>query len=394
MRKTLILFLTITSLFVLVACSNTNTDDPITETEPTTGPTTVETEIATVTTTPSEIGSTTDVLEFSVHIISDEELELLEGYIKINYAQTRATSTDHGHNLIFRFNQPISNFSLLDTDIDMSVLPYGAHAVADIFFELEEVAANTPIVLTDYFLPKMDPRNGFHFVDSDGNEHWYVFGFDHAHQTDPTYNIWMESFSWSRDYGFYARTPDDIHIVQAGDTLFSISQLRNISVEVLQQANNMDTSTDLQIGRWLQIPPEGSELLQEINIKISMIDDNLISELEYDLIAYLNNFAGWHFLFETSNTLYDLRIVTLILCVRPREVGFTHKYLGDFNIAGESSAFLIKNYVEGGTGVAKALRFYDSYGVERTFQIGWSPQNIDGEWVDIWGVTDITHFTN
>jgi len=379
MLKKIILFLAFFGLFALVACSNTNPDEPITETEPT-----VETEVATETRISSDVGTTTDILELSIYIISDEELELLESYVEINYAQARATSTDHGSNLIFRFSQPISDFILLDTEMDT----YGVHVVVDFLATLGEVEANIPIVLTDYFLPRMDPRSGFHFVDSDGNENWYIFGFDHTHQTDPTYNIWAESFSWSRDSGFYARTPDDIHIVQAGDTLFSISQLHNISVEVLQQANHMGVSTDLQIEQMLRIPPEGSELLQEIDIKISMIDDNLISESEYDLIAYLDYPDGWHFLIETSNTLYDLRIVNLRIDVRPTEVIFTHKYLGDFNIAGESSSFLIKNYVEGGTTIIRALRFFDDYGVERTFVFGRS--NKTGES----GISDSTHFTD
>jgi len=179
----------------------------------------------------------------------------------------------------------------------------------------------------------------------------------------------------------------NIHEVLANETLFSISQMHNISVEVLQQANNLDT-TELQIGQLLRIPPEGSELLQEIQFTLTELSENDLSSLDYNLIVYLDHPGGRNFLIETENTLHDLQIVELRLDLPFLEVIFTHESPGDFNLSGEASSLLIRNNMDVGTAISTGLRFIDDHGVERTFIFGFSNKTGESH------IEDRTHFSN
>ena len=143
-------------------------------------------------------------------------------------------------------------------------------------------------------------------------------------------------------------------------------------------------STDLQIGQLLRIPPKGSELLQDIQFTLTVINEEDISSLNYKQAVYIQNRGDNNFLIETENTLYDLRIVQLTLGLEFIGLGFTHQYLGDFNLAGEEASLLIRNYVDHSSRTLLGLRFFDDHGVERTFTIGWGPQNIDGVSKDVW----------
>lgn len=106
-----------------------------------------------------------------------------------------------------------------------------------------------------------------------------------------------------------------LHEVQEGDTLFSISQMHNISAEVLQQANNLDT-TELQIGQLLRIPPEGSELLQDIQFTITVIDEDDIPSLDHTQTVYIGNPGGTNFLIETET--YFIRFACRTISARRR----------------------------------------------------------------------------
>jgi len=50
------------------------------------------------------------------------------------------------------------------------------------------------------------------------------------------------------------------HTIQAGETLFGLSLLYNVPVEVIAAANNLSSVDDLDIGQVLVIPPEGTEV--------------------------------------------------------------------------------------------------------------------------------------
>lgn len=55
------------------------------------------------------------------------------------------------------------------------------------------------------------------------------------------------------------RTAEIIHVVVAGDTLFSLAQQYGVTVEEIAAANNMSNIHSLEVGQELVIPPPGGE---------------------------------------------------------------------------------------------------------------------------------------
>lgn len=55
------------------------------------------------------------------------------------------------------------------------------------------------------------------------------------------------------------RTTEIIHVVVAGDTLFSLAQQYGVTVEEIAAANNMSNIHSLEVGQELVIPPPGGE---------------------------------------------------------------------------------------------------------------------------------------
>ncbi|MCL2610338.1 MAG: LysM peptidoglycan-binding domain-containing protein [Defluviitaleaceae bacterium] len=64
--------------------------------------------------------------------------------------------------------------------------------------------------------------------------------------------------SWAGNTSTPPTTPppsgNGTHVVQAGQTLFSIAQMHNTTVAELQRLNNMGTSTVIQVGQVLRVP--------------------------------------------------------------------------------------------------------------------------------------------
>lgn len=185
----------------------------------------------------------------------------------------------------------------------------------------------------------------------------------------------------------------DFHEVEADETLFSISILHHTTVEILQQINNLGTSTDLRVGQLLRIPPLDFPLQQEVNISLTLIEDDAISN--FDIVKtmdYGNLGGGRNLLFEIENTLYDLRLIRILIGTEAPYSPYviTTQHLGDLNLSGETISFLLQRYVENSF-VVDGLRFIDDSGVERTFTFGWSPYD-SGIWTNegVWIISDAT----
>ena len=114
-------------------------------------------------------------------------------------------------------------------------------------------------------------RNGFIFTDNNGVQRLFVFGLDSNQENEETLIFTeleiegkieipeIEQPSMAEPLPLPTATPETpislptTHVVQIGETLFSISQHFRVSVAQIQQANNMGTSTEISVGQQLNI---------------------------------------------------------------------------------------------------------------------------------------------
>ena len=129
MLKKLMLLLSCVSLLILVACGE---DGGL---------------VATAEPVPEPLPDGSAPFEFWVEIISDDELADLEDYIEVNYAMARNMFITEGLNLRFNFNQPVTNFSI----IEVALLGDGSLAKPDALYEVGNLYPNRPLVMTHYF---------------------------------------------------------------------------------------------------------------------------------------------------------------------------------------------------------------------------------------------------
>ena len=219
MLKKLILLLGCVGLFVLVACGGEGgsamTAEPV-----------------------------SDGFRFSIESINDDEFADLEDYDEVNYAIVRDIFITEGLNLRFDFNQPVTDFSI----IDVVILEDGSFAKTDVLYEVGNLYPDRPLIITHYFgaiawqtlgwnheidllvgadfeidsdlpnledvegmMPEIDPIipdnviipdfgygsmsiSGFYFTSPDGEGQWYILG---QNQIDGTI-IWYP-FDWSHE---------------------------------------------------------------------------------------------------------------------------------------------------------------------------------------------------
>ena len=187
MLKKLMLLLSCISLLTLVACGeeNENEDDSALGTE-------LETELD-----PERIAGDLIELEFSIEMISDDELTELEynsEINEINYGIARDVFVTEGLNLLFNFNLLITDFTL----IEIEFLEDGSAVKTGVLYEVGTLAPDRPLVLTHYHGQGSMPASGFYFAGPDGEENWYVF-----QQSPMDGEIHWWSFDWSHDYGLF-----------------------------------------------------------------------------------------------------------------------------------------------------------------------------------------------
>ena len=87
----------------------------------------------------------------------------------------------------------------------------------------------------------------------------------------------------------------DQYIVQPGDTLGSIAQEYQITLEALMQANALDEASILSVGVVLQIPPINADTLRGSSFKI-IPDSELVNgpaTVQFDLDAFLKKRSGY-----------------------------------------------------------------------------------------------------
>jgi len=284
MLKKLMLLVSCISLLALVACDEEPRTSPSDATEP-------QTSEPVVTRSNDEFV----FFDFSIEILDDEALENLnDNDLKINYAEARDGFVTEGLTLIFNFSHPVSDFTLLETDINEN----GFFVATGILLEIGDLDPENPLILTHYHTQGSVPRSGFYFVDPNGNERWYIL-----HQSSMDGSITWQVFTWSHDYDFYDTNAEPeiedeeeyvYHEVREGETLFSISRLYGTTIETLQVLNELGLSTGIEAGTRLRLPPGSvpdSTLLvnneydedpeAEIGVRIEWLQEALDVYIEY-----------------------------------------------------------------------------------------------------------------
>ena len=115
--------------------------------------------------------------EFKIEMISDDELAYLDDYIELNYTMARDGFITEGLNLLFNFNQSVTNFSL----IEIEFLEDGSFVKTGILYEIGYLEPNRPLVITHYTVAGTMPTSGFHFTGPAGIGEWFTL---HQSQMD------------------------------------------------------------------------------------------------------------------------------------------------------------------------------------------------------------------
>ena len=381
MLKKLIVPFCFLGVLLLIACN------PVVEDETEESPSSEENPSLVEETEPDE----EIVFEFTIEEINDEQLAGLEDYIEVNYADKAATTIAEGINLHFHFNQRVRDFSLIETAITAE----GTFVKSGSLYEVGTLEPEVPLVLTNYFTQGSVPRSGFYFEASDGEGHWFVLSIS---QIDGTI-VWQE-FDWSHDYDLYEESPEtdraDYHIVQEGETLFSIARLYSITIDSLQQLNNLGDSTDISVGQRLNISQNGdtsdapqddgnqSEQISpsDVTFTLEVLEgsfDHIRNSVGFDY-AEARNVAGIdtaiNIAIRTSYHLTDFQVITLDINADYDLVSTGQLYAADS--IDPYMVFIITNYFDiGGSLPHSGFSFVDEQGIRRYFAFGIS--QMDGE---------------
>lgn len=183
--------------------------------------------------------------EFSINLIYEAEIG---NYPAVNYG-------DYGGlNLLFNFNQPVTNFSIINvvltnfgTDDELNFAKTGEAIHVG---HVEDI-----LVLTNYWTLGTFPHLGFTFTNPNGEDVWYTF-----QQSMMDGAIHWQLFDWSHEYELYELDVDTVvvyHTVVAGETMFSISRMYGTNVATILELNDLE-NYDVSVGQVLRMP-DGSE---------------------------------------------------------------------------------------------------------------------------------------
>ena len=234
MLKKLMLMVSCVSLFALVACGDENEIEPV-ETEESDIRTSVE---ETVNENGFDFG-------FFIEILSDEDFAELETCIEVDYAEARGGFINAGLNLIFHFNQPVTDFSFIEIEFreDGSVIQNG------VLYEVGDINPDLTLVLTHYHTQGAVPASGFHFTDLDGVPRWFVLD-----QSQIDASIIWTPFSLNPTYEYYDEDRDVIEEVEIEvnsnrseelEFTFFLERLSDEELELLDHYTPYDYSWDV-----------------------------------------------------------------------------------------------------------------------------------------------------
>lgn len=167
---------------------------------------------------------------------------------------------------------------------------------------------------------------------------------------------------------------EGIHIVAAGETLWSIAQARGVTVFALQQANDLGTSTDIVVGQRLYLSGEGIEVFpipyttpffqgyDLLTMDFAEADDEAARVFQLP-----GNDWGDRVRLKAHQSLTDLELVRSPLYGLNQNIVHDHDPIISLGLdLAEGEALIIENIVWiGGAAVDLAISFTDETGSRR-----------------------------
>ena len=212
MLKRLMLVFGCISLLTLVACAEENGPAYTVKTDP----------------VPIAFGEVEIELEFSVEMISDEELEELKYDYDVNeidYAMARDNFITEGINLHFSFSLPVTDFTIIEIAavfLDAEDEEAGEMTLVKtgVLYEVGDICPDVPFVLTHYFGHGTISASGFYFIGPNGEENWYTL-----QQSPMDGEIVWQTFDWSLDQGLFVFEEYEPEPEPEPEPYFSIREL-------------------------------------------------------------------------------------------------------------------------------------------------------------------------
>ena len=366
MLRKLMLLLSCVSLLALIACGEEGGEDSIVGRDPSVA-----------------IVDGDGIFSFSIEIISDDSLASLERYKEVDYAMARESFITEGFNVLFNFNHPIRNFSL----IDVARSEHGSFVKTNVLHDVGDLVPDSPLVLTYYF---SNGITGFYF-DGPGDEGgWFTFELNSIDG-----EITWGRFDWNHDRELFivdgdfvidpempsleeveGMMPEVDPITEPEELILSITRLVHLDVDGDEEYEDpgMITVDDEGYGFLANVDFE-----QIVNQYDEMYDFDFIHTLDYNLVreargepVNIGEHIGDALLIRTNIPLREFSVISMGNYSIEDEDGFIFIPIETFGIVEyfmPGEAFIIKSYLGLGTLPWSAITFLDDEGIQRHYAI-------------------------
>ena len=363
MLKKLMLVFSCVSLLALIACGEGGVT-PIVGREPT-----------------ETIANGYENFEFSIEIISDDELADLGRYHEVNYAVARESFITEGFNVRFNFNQSIRDFTL----IDVARSEYGSFVKTGVLYEVGDLGPERPLVLTHYF---SNGITGFYFSGSNDEDGWFTFElnpsdgeiswgrFDWSHD--------RELFEVDEDFEIDPDLPDLDEVEGMMPEIDPITEPEEIILSITRLVH-VDEDEEFEDPGMVTVDDEGDGLLANIDFEQMldyyhhMYEFDFTHILDYNLVRQaqghdvnLDEHIGDALLIRTNIPLREFAVVLVGNDTTEDEDGFIFIPMESFGMVDvflPEEAFIIKSYLGSGTLPWSGITFLDEDNVQRYYAI-------------------------
>jgi len=323
-----------------------------------------------------------DVFGFTIEIITDDELADLADYTEVDYGVARDSFITVGFNVLFNFNQPVRNFSLIDT----AHSEYGSVVKTGVLYDVGDLNPDRPLVLTHYFSNGM---TGFYFEGSEGAGGWFTF-----EQNTIDGGITWSRFDWSHDRELFVDEefeldPDmpsleDVEgMMPEVDPIYDPEELI-LSIMRLVHVDE-DDEEEFEDPGMLTVDDEEEGLLANIDFEqmlerydemfdfsdMHVFDYNYVREARGDSVN-LGDQIGDALLIQTNMPLRDFAVILIGNDTLEDEDGIIFIPTETFGMVAEflpGEAFVIKSYFGVGTIPWSGITFLDDEDVQRYYAI-------------------------
>ena len=306
--------------------------------------------------------------EFSIEIISEEELAELDGYATVS------SGVYEGLILIFNFSHPVTDFALINV--------YHTGNGMEKTGIIQEVGRiNDRLIFTNYRGLGTLPHLGFTFTTPNGEEVWYTL-----QQSTMDSSIGWRSFD---EYIVTEVNETDeavYHVVVAGETMFSISRMYQTSVIEIKELNGL-TSYDINVGQRLRMPDgsvkdpslathhgsrqgggQGIDEAAALGIRIELLRETVSDYIEFSYSQARGSERSTYsetLLIATEEILRGFAIIAIDV-----EIAFEPEVLDVLFYAGDltpNQPLLIRDYLVQGVMPQSGFTFIDENNTRRFF---------------------------